>query len=214
MNYTKTKKICLVCEDNLFRRLRESYKSYENRKYCSRDCYLSIAKPPSRKNIKHTEKTKEKMRKTQLGIKGYHLSDSAKENISEAQKKRFQQGGTVWNKGLTKETDERVFNLAQKMAGRRNENRLPTRKYWRGLNKEAKIRDNHMCGVCGYEENLDVHHIVPWARVQEHKLDNLITLCKDCHKEMHKLIRELKFEDYKKQLNENLIQVSVIDNAI
>lgn len=61
---------------------------------------------------------------------------------------------------------------------------------WVSVREKALQRDEHQCRVCGKtpEEigrNPDAHHIVPMKEfddVQEsHTLDNLISLCPQCH---------------------------------
>ena len=55
--------------------------------------------------------------------------------------------------------------------------------YGRGWDEQRRLvieRDKH-CKNCGRENNLDVHHIIPFQLSKSNKLDNLITLCKSCH---------------------------------
>jgi len=69
---------------------------------------------------------------------------------------------------------------------------------WREQRRRARERDNHECQACGktQEENgreLDVHHITPFREFVDddgnadyeaaNDLDNLISLCKSCHRE-------------------------------
>ena len=53
------------------------------------------------------------------------------------------------------------------------------------LRKKAFERDNFTCQKCGIQDNsanlLQAHHIIPLAMKGENKIDNLITLCSDCH---------------------------------
>lgn len=55
---------------------------------------------------------------------------------------------------------------------------------WR---KAVLARDQHHCVVCGSADRLHAHHIAPWADVPELRLvlENGITLCAECHGEMH-----------------------------
>jgi len=48
-------------------------------------------------------------------------------------------------------------------------------------------RDNWMCQKCGVTENLHCHHINGYAqnKILANDVDNVITLCKNCHKEIH-----------------------------
>lgn len=53
------------------------------------------------------------------------------------------------------------------------------------LHMQIKIRDNFTCGLCGKSGGvLHTHHIVPFHDNTElqNKENNLITLCKNCHK--------------------------------
>lgn len=47
-------------------------------------------------------------------------------------------------------------------------------------------RDGFRCTKCGCTDNLHVHHIVEKSKGGSNALDNLITLCKECHAEEHK----------------------------
>jgi len=48
-------------------------------------------------------------------------------------------------------------------------------------------RDNWTCQKCGVTENLHCHHIDGYAqnKILANDIDNVITLCKSCHKEVH-----------------------------
>lgn len=49
-------------------------------------------------------------------------------------------------------------------------------------------RDKNKCKICGAKEQLVVHHIKHFAdNINErYNIDNGITLCENCHKEVHK----------------------------
>ena len=49
------------------------------------------------------------------------------------------------------------------------------------LRKAVRTRDGHQCVQCGSTEHLEVDHILNVARGGTHNLDNLQTLCADCH---------------------------------
>lgn len=52
-------------------------------------------------------------------------------------------------------------------------------------------RDNHTCQICaGKDTQLEVHHIIPKSQGGSNRMENLITLCKNCHEKIHK--NELK----------------------
>lgn len=56
------------------------------------------------------------------------------------------------------------------------------------LRKEVFHRDNHTCQKCGAISNLHCHHILSAVLnpMLQNDPDNCITLCKPCHKEVHK----------------------------
>lgn len=51
----------------------------------------------------------------------------------------------------------------------------------------VRRRDNYTCQHCGQTEgSLHVHHVIPKAEGGTDDLDNLITLCVQCHRQAHK----------------------------
>lgn len=46
-------------------------------------------------------------------------------------------------------------------------------------------RDDYTCQECGSHDNLEVHHWEPYRFCFDNSLDNLVTLCAPCHREMH-----------------------------
>jgi len=62
---------------------------------------------------------------------------------------------------------------------------------WTLIREEARQRDNYTCQRCGVEgieqgeHNLEVHHITPRAESGSDNLENLITICRVCHDEIH-----------------------------
>lgn len=62
-------------------------------------------------------------------------------------------------------------------------------------NHEAVLnRDNYTCQCCKTKKGtMHVHHIIYRSNGGSDKMDNLITLCKDCHKKLHDgLLREFE----------------------
>lgn len=53
--------------------------------------------------------------------------------------------------------------------------------------KSKMIYDKKYCEICGKDNFLQVHHILPRSSHPELSLDieNLMVLCKDCHKKIH-----------------------------
>jgi 5-methylcytosine-specific restriction endonuclease McrA len=49
-------------------------------------------------------------------------------------------------------------------------------------------RDAWRCQDCGSSKDLHVHHLVKRSKLGDDALDNLITLCADCHRQRHRTI--------------------------
>ena len=63
----------------------------------------------------------------------------------------------------------------------------PKERLWRA---QVLERDGHRCKVCGSQNNLQAHHIIPWSATCDgdelrHDINNGITLCRDCHLMAH-----------------------------
>lgn len=54
---------------------------------------------------------------------------------------------------------------------------------WR---KKILERDGYRCVKCGTTKPLHVHHKIPFRIVKGHTMENMITLCKGCHKKIKK----------------------------
>ena len=50
------------------------------------------------------------------------------------------------------------------------------------MSRAVMLEAGHRCAVCGETSALDVHHIIPWEKVQKHEQANLICLCAVCHR--------------------------------
>lgn len=71
----------------------------------------------------------------------------------------------------------------------RSENRK-TRPYyyygkdWRKTRKDVLKRDSFKCTNCGDDKMLEIHHKKRWLDSGENGLDNLVTLCRKCHRQL------------------------------
>ncbi|SFB66462.1 HNH endonuclease [Butyrivibrio sp. YAB3001] len=52
--------------------------------------------------------------------------------------------------------------------------------------KAARIRDNNLCQICGSRDHTAGHHAVDYQYGGSSSLDNIVTLCRGCHRRVHK----------------------------
>jgi 5-methylcytosine-specific restriction endonuclease McrA len=60
---------------------------------------------------------------------------------------------------------------------------------YRTLRKQVLERDGWRCQSCGSLRNLEVHHRKFRSRLGDDTVENLITLCADCHRATHEFQR-------------------------
>jgi 5-methylcytosine-specific restriction endonuclease McrA len=68
---------------------------------------------------------------------------------------------------------------------RRSRHRLDPDSY-RKLHTEVLERDGWRCQYCGASNRLQVHHICSRSQLGDDTDENLITLCADCHGDIHR----------------------------
>ena len=65
--------------------------------------------------------------------------------------------------------------------------------YWKAISDYVKERDSYRCGKCGAQKRLQVHHLSYQHHGDElHNMNELVTLCRKCHKETHEHNRSHK----------------------
>lgn len=62
---------------------------------------------------------------------------------------------------------------------------------WNTARAVARARDNERCTRCGATKGLIVHHIIAWELTHDNSLDNLLTLCRSCHMQVHAEVRAI-----------------------
>lgn len=70
--------------------------------------------------------------------------------------------------------------------GRKRDRNTQEYKKWRA---DVYKRDNYTCKICNMRGvPIEAHHIKPWAKYPKERYDinNGITLCKECHKNIHR----------------------------
>ena len=55
--------------------------------------------------------------------------------------------------------------------------------------REAFKRAGNKCETCGSKKFLELHHIIPNLKTQNHKLENLKVLCHGCHTKIRRVRR-------------------------
>lgn len=129
---------------------------------------------------KHSKENKEKFR--QMRIRDGHVP-----YLKNGQHWLKQEGEhpASWRGGVTPERQS-MYNSPE----------------WKEAVKEVWRRDNATCQLCGKHQNDDrnntfnIHHLYPFAEYKRLRTypDNLVLLCKDCHKFVHsKKNKELVF---------------------
>lgn len=53
------------------------------------------------------------------------------------------------------------------------------------VQKEGRIRDDFTCQICGSTEETQGHHIIDYQFGGAADEDNIVTLCRVCHNEVH-----------------------------
>lgn len=80
------------------------------------------------------------------------------------------------------------------------------------IRREVLHESCHRCAVCGFGLSIELAHIIPWRKTQDHSVENLIALCATCHEMADKQKWNSKdFEVYKKEpwaLRTNVAQPS------
>ena len=65
--------------------------------------------------------------------------------------------------------------------------------YWKQIKLVVLERDNYTCRGCGTTTQLEVHHLTYKNHLSEHKnLDDLATLCRNCHELSHEEMNNKK----------------------
>lgn len=152
---------------------------------------------------KHTKETREKMSKALRGknhpLYGKHLSDETKKKLSDLNKG---ENGPFYGKKHTKESREKISKANKgKGVGKNNSNwnpNLTSEERWskkgsnttKALRRAVYKRDKHTCQCCGIKEvPIEAHHMENFSDNLHLRLlvDNLITLCKNCHLQFHRI---------------------------
>ena len=87
--------------------------------------------------------------------------------------------------------DGKIVNIRKHKKQTIHKNRTRTRgdylnPKWRELRAVVLKRDKHTCRKCGStNKELHVHHLRYSGKIWDSPISDLVTLCKDCHNEIH-----------------------------
>lgn len=117
--------------------------------------------------------------------KGKSLSAEQRSKISSTRLERFASGElTHWNRGRHWPEEVRRKISETLLDGREpaESNYGPD---WHIQRTSCLQRDDYTCQECGARDDLEVHHWDPYRFCFDNSLENLVTLCAPCHREMH-----------------------------
>lgn len=75
-------------------------------------------------------------------------------------------------------------------------------------------RDNYTCQICGEKDTrLEVHHIQFRSKGGSNRMDNFVTLCRDCHKQIHSggLVFDKKIKSFKHASHMNIMRSRLVE---
>ncbi|NSB91091.1 HNH endonuclease [Clostridium saccharobutylicum] len=194
--------ICKVCGKSFFKKNSESYCSEEcrnilythvckscgkkfisqqNRAFCSPECKIAYASIKTETSICKNCKIPFKYKGTKIDFcsSECRMEFSVKEKTCKKDK--------INEKNLTDIISDRVSVLINKRkeAVANLENTIDYRLingFTDSIKERVKNRDNRKCFICECNIDIDVHHIIPQRMGGAHKENNLITLCRKCHR--------------------------------
>ncbi len=160
-----------------------------NRSYRDKLYYLKNRKKISKRNKEYYQKNKEKIKESSR--KWGKLNPDKKRQYSkryrELNPEKAKNCTKRWKRNNPEKTliiNKRYLNKLGIVFGMNSEEYEGTLKTW---SRVIKNLDNYMCKLCDSKMKLSAHHIRPKHGFPKLALDldNGITLCEDCHSEVH-----------------------------
>ncbi|WP_456327960.1 hypothetical protein [Archaeoglobus sp.] len=174
---------CAVCGKKI-KRLRGDY-FIEGNYYC-KDCFEKMSEKELRQKL---QRYKFQIRELHYN-KGYSVSRICLElGFGRLTSRHFLEPIPLVNRIIAFDilgyTDWAEYNREHAKISNRLRNKL---RYKSGFNQKLKRtikeRDDYKCVICGKNKDLHIHHL-DWDPTNN-SVDNLITLCSDCHKFVHR----------------------------
>ena len=143
--------------------------------------------------IKHNVPRKPKTWKCAGANAGKAMSDEQRRLLSEKRKAMYASGELAhWNAGRHWPDAIRRKISASLLSGR-DPSPSSYGPEFRFQRTSCLQRDNYTCQQCGSTERLEVHHWEPYRFSFDNSLENLVTLCADCHDAIHAAYRREGF---------------------
>ena len=115
--------------------------------------------------------------------------------VKKGQKINYPKNRKQVSEKVRQERSKRI--MGEKNPNFKDGNRISGGK-WQSIKTKARIRDDHTCQICGLREIeiMEVDHIKPRSRFPEleYVLENLLTLCPNCHR--RKTVRDRKMYSF------------------
>lgn len=170
----------IYSEDTL-RKMSENSKGKNLGKPRSEETKAKISK--ARKGMKLRPMSEEQKKKLSSILKGKPQDHSNRKSrkgvpIGFIPKGAFKKGAKPWNyiDGRSSRT-----NMKQRYG-----------EEWPNIREEVLIRDKYVCQKCGIDNvPFEVHHIINYLLTKDNSLDNLVTLCKRCHRKIEAMEMKL-----------------------
>ena len=124
---------------------------------------------------------------------GKPMPEEQRRLLSEKRKSMYAAGELKhWNKGRKWSAEARQ-KISRSLLNGRDPSPGSYGPEFRFQRTSCLQRDDYTCQQCGSKERLEVHHWEPYRFSFDNSLENLVTLCADCHDEMHAMYRREGF---------------------
>lgn len=184
----RVKSMCIVCNEHFV------HEANREAKYCSKKCWNKRSPEIIKKCIQ-----------CKVDFKSYPSDGKEfcnKKCYSEWQKDNFKPSLFMKAKAKIANSGENHYNWQGGTSVYYNSNDED----WQTIRKEIYKRDNYECIACGkHGGRLECHHIIKYRTSRDNSMENLITLCPECHREIEKDTD--KYCDYVAIANKRLSQV-------
>ena len=118
------------------------------------------------------------------------------EEIANKLKQKGIKGVSIWNVKYRR----RKLGIKKYLYGE-----IQKHKAW--VRNQAIKKYGGKCELCGYKLSLDVHHITPKGQGGNHKVDNLMVVCPNCHALITRKILQLDSRKDIKKMSRKIVEL-------